>query len=111
MPQAVTEISAKHLATMMRTPQAPYVIDVRHDWEYAAGALPEAKHVPLAQLADRAPSLPQDLTTPIVTYCHHGMRSAKAAHILMGMGYTQVVSLAGGIDAWAVDVDPGVERY
>ena len=47
----------------------------------------------------------------LVVYCHHGIRSMSAAQFLERAGFTNVVSLAGGIDAWSVEVDPKVPRY
>ena len=52
---------------------------------------------------------PQD--TPIVFDCHHGQRSLDAASYFAGHGFTEVRSMTGGIDAWAVEVDPSVPRY
>jgi rhodanese-related sulfurtransferase len=46
-----------------------------------------------------------------VTYCHRGVRSQRAREILAGAGYRGVRSLAGGIDAWAREVEPGMARY
>ena len=47
----------------------------------------------------------------VIVYCHHGRRSLQTAATLRGMGYTNVLSMAGGIDLWSIDVDPGVARY
>ena len=47
----------------------------------------------------------------IVTICHHGMRSLSARELLKGAGFGRVRSLAGGIDAWAEEVDGTVGRY
>jgi adenylyltransferase/sulfurtransferase len=47
----------------------------------------------------------------IVLYCHHGMRSARAQGFLKAQGFDKVINLTGGIDAWAVQVDPGMKRY
>ncbi len=54
-------------------------------------------------------SWPKD--TPIVTYCHHGIRSLEAASYLIGHGFTNVLSLAGGIDAWVEEIDSSLRRY
>jgi rhodanese-related sulfurtransferase len=43
--------------------------------------------------------------------CHHGRRSLRAASILRNAGFTDVVSMAGGIDLWSIDIDPAVARY
>jgi rhodanese-related sulfurtransferase len=52
-----------------------------------------------------------DKTQPVVVYCHQGLRSLDAAAYLIGHGFQQVKSLAGGIDAWSTEVDPAVRRY
>jgi adenylyltransferase/sulfurtransferase len=66
--------------------------------------------IPLSQVQQRATSeLSPD--EPIVLYCHHGMRSAKAQGYLKAHGYDSVLNLTGGIDAWALQVDPKMKRY
>ena len=68
-----------------------------------------ARLIPLSQLPDRLNEL--DGHAEIVTQCHHGSRSLKALEILKGAGFGKVRSLAGGIDAWAEQVEPGMARY
>jgi adenylyltransferase/sulfurtransferase len=85
------------------------LIDVRepHEWEIAH--IEGARLIPLGQLPDRLGEL--DGHTEIVTQCHHGSRSMKALEILKGAGFGKVRSLAGGIDAWAEKIEPGMARY
>ena len=85
------------------------LIDVRepHEWEIAH--IEGARLIPLSQLPDRLGEL--DGHAEIVTQCHHGARSLKALEILRGAGFGKVRSLAGGIDAWAEQVEPGMARY
>ena len=85
------------------------LIDVRepHEWEIAH--IEGARLIPLGQLPDRLGEL--DGHAEIVTYCHKGSRSMKALEILRGAGFTKVRSLAGGINAWAERVEPGMARY
>jgi monothiol glutaredoxin len=52
-----------------------------------------------------------DREKTIVCYCHHGMRSRRAAEHLIRMGFRDVHNLEGGIDAWSLHVDPSVPRY
>jgi rhodanese-related sulfurtransferase len=56
---------------------------------------------------------PQELSPEdeIVVYCHHGMRSARAQEFLKAQGYSNVLNLAGGIEAWSTQVDASVPRY
>lgn len=53
--------------------------------------------------------LPKD--TPLVFYCHHGVRSQQAAEFFLSHGFSDVSNLAGGIDAWSQQIDPQVPRY
>ena len=48
---------------------------------------------------------------PIIVLCHHGMRSAQVQRYLQARGFEQVINLAGGIHAWAIDVDPDMAQY
>jgi sulfur-carrier protein adenylyltransferase/sulfurtransferase len=85
------------------------LIDVRepHEWEIAH--IDGARLIPLGQLPDRISEL--DGHAEIVTYCHKGSRSMRALEILRGAGHSRVRSLAGGIDAWAARIEPGMARY
>jgi adenylyltransferase/sulfurtransferase len=85
------------------------LVDVRepHEWEIAH--IDGARLIPLSQLPDRINEL--DGHAEIVTYCHKGSRSMKALEILRGAGHSRVRSLAGGIDAWAARIEPGMARY
>ena len=67
--------------------------------------------MPLGELSQCADELEPPPGALIVAYCHHGVRSLNAAVLLERMGYERVVSLAGGIDAWSLAVDPSVPRY
>jgi molybdopterin/thiamine biosynthesis adenylyltransferase/rhodanese-related sulfurtransferase/molybdopterin converting factor small subunit len=85
------------------------LIDVREPHEWEISHIEGARLIPLGQLPDRLGEL--DGHSEIVTHCHHGARSMKALEILKGAGFNKVRSLAGGIDAWAERVEPGMARY
>jgi rhodanese-related sulfurtransferase len=53
----------------------------------------------------------EDKAQRIVVYCHHGTRSLDSAAYLAGHGFTNVKSLAGGIDAWSCEIDQELPRY
>ena len=74
------------------------LLDVREPHEWQAGHAPKARHIPLAQLAQRARELPAN--KPIVTVCRSGHRSARAAAML-GQAGRETSNLAGGMHAWA----------
>ena len=82
-------------------------LDVREENEFDAGHIPNARHIPLGDLAERSQELPRD--RPIVTYCGHGERSATALSILERLGFKDLANFDGGFGAWE-DAGFGVER-
>ncbi|HVH69153.1 MAG TPA: molybdopterin-synthase adenylyltransferase MoeB [Gemmatimonadales bacterium] len=103
------EISAVDLRDEWRRNPELVVIDVREPHEYEIAHIEGAQLVPLGELPTRLGEL--DGHQEIVTHCHHGARSLKALEILKAAGFSKVRSLRGGIDAWAVNVDPSLPRY
>lgn len=74
------------------------LLDVREPAEWRAGHAPDARHIPLGQLAQRAGELPDG--RPVITVCRSGHRSARAAAFLARDG-REVFNVAGGMAAWA----------
>ncbi len=103
------EITAQELRDEWRRNPDLLVIDVRDPHEFAIVHIDGARFMPLSELPDRLAEL--DGHREIVTHCHHGARSLKALEILKAAGFAKVRSLRGGIDAWAVSVDPSLPRY
>mgnify|MGYP000317712573 FL=1 len=88
---------------------APALIDVREPWEAAICELPQARQVPMSALPSASSELPSE--GPVVVICHVGMRSAMVAQWLEASGVSDVYNLAGGLDAWAREVDPEMATY
>jgi rhodanese-related sulfurtransferase len=113
MPCSVPEITVQQLAVQLQQEPRPFLLDVRQPNEHQYARLEGSHLVPLhtlrSQLADLRERIPEG--TPIVVYCHHGVRSLIAAQALMQAGFSKVSSLAGGIEAWSVEIDPSVPRY
>ncbi|WP_203468663.1 rhodanese-like domain-containing protein [Dechloromonas sp. TW-R-39-2] len=87
-------------ATQLINREDAHIVDVREADEFAAGHLPEARHIPLAKLAERAGELEKFKDKPLIICCAAGMRSAKGCGELGKLGFAKVYSLAGGVDAW-----------
>ncbi len=102
------EITPEALKARLDTGDAPAILDIREPWEHAICALPGARLIPMEELAFRADELDPERET--VVYCHHGIRSAAAVEWLRQLGFP-AVNLRGGIDAWALAVDPALRRY
>jgi rhodanese-related sulfurtransferase len=107
---AMMTITARELRKRLDAAKDFRLIDVREEDEWTVARLPQAELVPLSQFQERALSeLSPD--EKIVLYCHHGVRSGRALDFLKANGYSDVIHLTGGIDAWSTEVDPSVPRY
>ncbi|MBF4160928.1 MBL fold metallo-hydrolase [Nocardioides acrostichi] len=84
--------------------RAVTVVDLRNAGELAAGGVPGAHHLPLAQLRRRLDEIPRD--GAVVVYCAGGWRSSVAASYLRGQGYPDVSDILGGFNAWETTREP-----
>ena len=94
--------------------QGPVVVlDVREPWEVqTASVRPEGFElltIPMSTVPANLQDLPRD--RPIACLCHHGARSMQVARFLVSNGFAEVSNIAGGIDAWSLQVDPALARY
>ncbi len=97
--QSVPEVPAAEV------PDSGWLLDVREPYEWAAGHVPTATHIPLAQLNHRAAEIPKDDTVYVI--CRSGMRSARVVMALTEAGW-QAVNVAGGMQDWAAAGRPMV---
>jgi rhodanese-related sulfurtransferase len=107
----VQQIGVRELAQRLENGEKIQLLDVRKTWEHRTAALPNSLLIPLDELPTRWHEIPGPEAGLLVAYCHHGIRSLSAASFLEQSGIRPVASLAGGIDAWSVEVDPAVPRY
>ncbi|MDQ3815789.1 MAG: molybdopterin-synthase adenylyltransferase MoeB [Armatimonadota bacterium] len=107
--QPMEQITARQLKEMLDAGRKVTLLDVREPQEWEIAHLPGARLIPLNSIPERMNEL--DTADDIVVHCHHGMRSARAINFLRKMGFQKLKNLAGGIDAWAVNVDPDMPRY
>ncbi|HWP66975.1 MAG TPA: rhodanese-like domain-containing protein [Candidatus Limnocylindria bacterium] len=105
------EITPRDLAARLARGEPTVLLDVREPWEHVRAAIAGAVLVPLGELPQRWAEVTVPAGALVVAYCHHGVRSLRAASWLRAQGAAHAVSLAGGIDAWSCDVDPRVPRY
>jgi rhodanese-related sulfurtransferase len=105
------QLSVAELSEWLADPgrERPLLLDVREPWEFALCRIEGSELVPLGSLAARLPSL--DCGRPVVCICHHGTRSFHAALALQQQGCGEVYNLAGGVDAWARQVDRSMAVY
>lgn len=96
----------QHLAT---TDTEPLLLDVREPWEFQICRIEGSQLIPMGQLAAAMNAL--DPTRETVVICHHGIRSMQVARYLDYQGFDNVINLAGGVAAWAREVDPAMPTY
>jgi rhodanese-related sulfurtransferase len=85
------------------------LLDVREPVEIETARIEGSVPIPLGELGLRSGELDPD--RPTVCICHHGIRSAIAAESLKRAGFRAVYNLTGGVDRWAIEVDPSMKRY
>jgi rhodanese-related sulfurtransferase len=103
------EIKTDEAAALLQSGQAK-LIDVREPWEYATAKIEGSLLIPMADIPSRAHQ-ELDPDDRLLILCHHGARSLSVTNWLRQQGFEAAQSIAGGIDAWSSQVDPGVPRY
>jgi rhodanese-related sulfurtransferase len=96
----IREVSIDEVKKKLDRKEKFLLIDVREESEYATDHLPGAVHLGKGIIERDVEARVPDQDTPMVLYCGGGFRSALAADNLQKMGYTQVLSMDGGIRGW-----------
>lgn len=109
MPKAVPAISVQELKRKLDAGEPLELIDVREPFEYEIAKIDGSKLIPLGELPQRFNEIKRNGQT--VVHCHSGGRSARAVELLREAGFENVFNLSGGIDAWATEIDPIMQRY
>lgn len=116
-PYGAPEISVKQVDAKRQNGDPFVWLDVREREEIDRVSIKDERIrlSPLSELADRQlaalPSEAQDQQTEIIVFCHHGMRSAQVTAWLRQQGWQKVMSMTGGVAAWAQEVDPAIGIY
>lgn len=114
---SVPEISVQEVAAKRQRGDLFILLDVREAMELNYAHLREGvTAVALSDIADQGlgafpPSISEDQNVEIVVMCHHGNRSAQVANWLQQQGWLNVFNMTGGIDAYALEIDPTIGRY
>ncbi len=105
------EVTPRALAAELAGGAKPLLIDCRTAQEHATARIGGAILIPMNEVSALLDVLGEALDRRVVVHCHHGQRSLRVVAYLRQQGFTDVWSLAGGIDAWSVGVDSSVPRY
>jgi len=108
-PPANIEISPREVAELLALNTDFLLVDVREKWEYEISRIEGAVLIPMSEIPGSLARLRE--AGESVLYCHHGVRSFNATAWLRSQGLERARSMAGGIERWAVEIDPRVPRY
>ena len=87
------------------------LLDCREPEEHAIVAIRDAHLLPMSEIQQRINEFAGNQQSHIVVLCHLGGRSLQVTAWLRQQGFPNVQSMAGGIDQWAVEIEPGMARY
>jgi len=87
------------------------LVDCREPDEHSIARIEGAVLIPMQTIPERLPELEPQRAGRIVVHCHHGVRSLRVVRFLRDRGFAGARSMAGGIDAWSLEIDPATPRY
>lgn len=105
------EIDCRSVKTKLDQGADLLLLDCREKTEYDTVKIAQAVLLPMSEIQARVGELDAHKNREIVVHCHHGGRSLRVTKFLLGLGFTNVKSMAGGIDEWAEKIEPGLPRY
>jgi rhodanese-related sulfurtransferase len=106
------EISPAEVQRRIDAGEKLHLIDVREPNEFAISRIEGADLIPMRQVPAELQTLEGRADeAPLIVFCHHGVRSLNVVNWLRQQGLENCQSMAGGIDAWSLMVDPSVPRY
>jgi molybdopterin/thiamine biosynthesis adenylyltransferase/rhodanese-related sulfurtransferase len=107
--QRIRTLSVHELKRKLEQSEPLTILDVREAFEHEIARIEGSTLIPRAQLRNRLGELERD--KEIIALCKSGVRSAHAVQLLHSAGFARAFNLSGGIDAWANEIDPTMERY
>src|ERR1044072_775311 len=96
----VRELTVDQVKAKVDASEQFHLVDVREESEWAKGHLPGATHMSKGTIERDIENRIPDINAPIILYCGGGFRSALTADNLQKMGYTNVLSMDGGVRGW-----------
>ncbi len=87
----------------------PLLLDVREAWEFDICHIRGSILIPMGQIPGRLEELDPERETVVI--CHHGIRSRHVAQFLEHRGFSDTINLAGGVEAWARQIDLDMATY
>ena len=104
----ITQLTPQQVQTLLQQRPDTLLLDVREEGETQICQIANSTHIPMNLVPLRQNELPDGVA--IVVYCHHGLRSLNVARFLEHAGFEELYNLAGGIAAWAQEIEKQVWR-
>ena len=108
--QLPLEITPQEVKRQIDNGKALRLVDVREPFEFQQARIEGGELIPMRSVPTALP-LFDKAESPIVVFCHHGMRSLQVVNWLREQGIENCTSMAGGIDRWSLEIDAKVPRY
>ncbi len=105
----VRSITVHDLKARIDAGEKSVIVDVREPHEWEISSIEGTLRIPKGQVVARAAEIPRDVE--VVVHCKTGVRSRDAILLLQDLGFTNLVNLAGGINAWAREIDRRLPTY
>jgi rhodanese-related sulfurtransferase len=105
------EIDVQAVAALRAGGERFLLLDCREPDEYAIARIEGAILIPMQTIVERLADLEPHRADRIVVHCHHGVRSMRVARFLRERGFAGAQNMAGGIEAWSLEIDPATPRY
>ena len=109
--EAPLEINCQSVKAKLDAGESFVLLDCREASEHALVHIAGDRLLPMSEMTGRRGELEPHRDEQIVVYCHLGLRSRDVAAWLRQQGFAQAQSMTGGIDEWAVEIDPSMQRY
>jgi len=107
--ETIPEITPAGLRDLLATGAQVILLDVRQPHELEVSCLENIVHIPQPLIPARHREL--DPESEIVVICRSGNRSGKVTQFLISRGFSRARNLAGGMNAWAEEIDPSMQTY
>ena len=106
------EITPQEIQRRLKAGEKLALIDVREPAEFRMASIGGSELIPMGNVPAQLSHLDALAdASPLIVFCHHGVRSLNVVHWLREQGVAACQSMAGGIDRWSLEIDPGVPRY
>jgi rhodanese-related sulfurtransferase len=106
------EVTPQDVQRRLQAGEKLALVDVREPGEFQMARIADAELIPMGTVPAELSRLDaQADETPLIVFCHHGVRSLNVVHWLREQGVDACQSMAGGIDRWSLEIDPNIPRY